>query len=380
MLVALFSLLAGVSHSLTFSKTSTEVHPIYCTKSGWSFTTNSSAYSSMDIVDDAAWVWAANNATNYDYCSVNVTFEYRAGSSVNITFKSADNSYIYLNSALIYNGYSIISQSITNKFNETGVYHFEIVSQHSVGSFGFSFKFTENYECPSSCVECGSPLTCLSCVENANLLNDTCQCPENSLQTENACECSEGFEVNNENSLFSCVENTEESDESENDESESDESENDEDNEGDVIINNDIDIGDNADNIDIDISINLRSKKEGKDSHENRREVGNDSHENREKNRNDDESDVVVENSIDIGDEASDIEIGINIDLKQEVPVTFELLAESEEDANGISFASIFVVGLACILALLIVAKIVSKKKTFVSASEGETSYQLISH
>ena len=248
MLIGCIALLIGLSSSLTYTKSSNEPLPINCTLTGWSTTRNSSEYSSYNNIPDAAWVWTYNN-TNNDHCTVNITIEYIEGSKLNFTYKSADLSRIYLNKQLIYYLGSVKDSNFSSKFNNTGNYTLSIESLHTYGSYGFSFKLIETYDCPSNCDKCGSPLTCLACNGNTNSINSTCVCPENSVYRENKCHCNQGFTLNKKNELNYCENNGTDDVISNNG--------------TDVIISNNIDVeNNNNSNVNIEININLKQEDE----------------------------------------------------------------------------------------------------------------------
>lgn len=105
----------------------------------------------------------------------------------------------------MYHTYSINDANFSSKFNETGRYNLTINTCSYPGYYlGFSFKFLETYDCPLNCDKCASPLTCLACKGNSNLINSTCACPENSVYSGNKCQCNEGFSLNNNKSLYYC--------------------------------------------------------------------------------------------------------------------------------------------------------------------------------
>ena len=56
MLIVYISLVIGLSSSLTYKKTSSEVLPIYCTATGWSTTKNITTNSYLNEIPDASWV------------------------------------------------------------------------------------------------------------------------------------------------------------------------------------------------------------------------------------------------------------------------------------------------------------------------------------
>ena len=104
MLFILLAIAVNPVQSLAYEKTSTTPMPMSCSVSGTGSTMNSTAYSYKNTLDRASWVWIVNSAVSSDTCTVNITFEYLAGSQANISFKSCDNYVIYLNKLSIASG------------------------------------------------------------------------------------------------------------------------------------------------------------------------------------------------------------------------------------------------------------------------------------
>ena len=173
----LLLMILNLSESLTYQITSSTSFPISCTSSGSGNTVNTSAYSSFNTLSGASWVWISNSAVNSDTCTIGFTFEYLLGSIVSFSFKSADDSYIYVNGVSLYSS-QIRSgnKNINSFFSTTGSYSISIVVLHNVDSFGFSFILSETYNCPPNCNQCSSPTTCLSCETNANGQTTSCSC------------------------------------------------------------------------------------------------------------------------------------------------------------------------------------------------------------
>ena len=104
MLFILLAIAVNPVQSLAYEKTSTTPMPMSCSVSGTGSTMNSTAYSYKNTLDGASWIWIVNSAVSSDTCTVNITFEYLAGSQANISFKSCDNYAIYLNKLSIASG------------------------------------------------------------------------------------------------------------------------------------------------------------------------------------------------------------------------------------------------------------------------------------
>ena len=137
---------------------------------------NITRYAEINPFTNVSWVWISNYDIVGDFCKVNFTFEYLAGSQVEISFYTCDAYYIYLNQKLLYSNFCrpFIS-NISSYFGDTGIYYIGIEILHYPGAFGFSFIISENYNCNLSCKQCSSPLTCLSCQSNSPL-NSYYQC------------------------------------------------------------------------------------------------------------------------------------------------------------------------------------------------------------
>ena len=184
MFFLLMGMLLGSIHSLIYEKTSTTPIQISCTLSGTGNTINSTSYADHNTLE-SSWVWIANNAIDDDTCTVNFTFEYLAGSQVNMSLQADDTYHIYLNNVLLASGYvSTVKTAIDSYFNGTGIYYIGIVIYHNHASFGFSFIIVENYNCPPNCNQCSSPTTCLSCSQNAYLQTTSCTCSGGTCTTQ----------------------------------------------------------------------------------------------------------------------------------------------------------------------------------------------------
>ena len=256
--------------------------------------------------------------TYNDYCSVNVTIEYIAGSSVYLYFRSASSSKILLNNVPIYTSYYSLSSTISSQFSATGVYILTIRSYYSSGAFGLSYKVTQDYSCPSNCYECGAtPLSCKVCKGNASFVNVSCECPSSSTLVNSECQCDEGYLASYDQGKFLCAANH------------SNETSGTEDNATEEGVTNNINIdieNDENDQINIDIDINLHQQTE-------------------------------------LLDESRENEI---ID---------------EDDAHEVSILSLVFIGFASFLALLVVVKAGFLIKKYVKGqTEIEPQYQLISN
>ena len=85
MFFLLVVMLSSTSYSLIYQKTSTTPIPISCSLSGTGVTMNITRYAEINPFTNVSWVWISNYDIVGDFCKVNFTFEYLAGSQVEIS-------------------------------------------------------------------------------------------------------------------------------------------------------------------------------------------------------------------------------------------------------------------------------------------------------
>jgi hypothetical protein len=162
----------GLSSSNTIEIVSTANHPMNCYNYPHTPAYETTYYTTNNDIPDADWVCPYSATAGY-YCFYEFELDYIEGSSVifeaDSYYGATMNLYVYSTKAVAVASFA--RKNITSSFKETGTYPLSVeIFYPSSSSCGFSFKLTEEYECPYDCPDCLP-------------LDSQCLCPKNSYVT-----------------------------------------------------------------------------------------------------------------------------------------------------------------------------------------------------
>ena len=134
---------------------------IRCDGTGVATTVSTEEYRGDNDIYDAEWVWTANGNEPFDFCTVTVQFLRHSSGSVYLQFDSADDKAFYVNGVECFvDDQEFVDQEVTACFGEVGNYELVFLSEHTVLSFGMSFKVYESYLCADTCFDCVGEQCC----------------------------------------------------------------------------------------------------------------------------------------------------------------------------------------------------------------------------